>query len=125
MKKIIMLLDNPFEGDPRVTKEIKTLTNSGYQISLFCLKKEGLPEREKDDSLEIHRIFDLRVFDVKKPEYGSERATYILDQTQEKGNQIILHCHDHVMLHVGVQLKERLPGSKLIYDSHELSILTP
>ena len=120
MKKIIMLLDNPFEGDPRVTKEIKTLTNSRFQISLYCLKKDGLPEKESNGSLEIYRIFDLRVFDVKKPEYATERANYILSEVKEEGSNVILHCHDHVMLHIGVHIKENFSGSKLIYDSHEL-----
>ena len=38
--KIAMLLDNPFTNDRRVHREAKELVQSGYGVTIFCVKKE-------------------------------------------------------------------------------------
>jgi hypothetical protein len=57
MKKIAMLLSNPYRPDPRVQKEAASLENAGYQVSIICWDRKGeLPAIEVTDIATINRI---------------------------------------------------------------------
>lgn len=49
--------------------------------------------------------------------HGIQRAMYLYAQDRQID---IIHCHDVTTLPVGLALKRRKPGLKLVYDSHEL-----
>lgn len=119
--KILMLLDNPFEGDLRVEREVSTLASAGYTLQLYCLKKKGLSDEGSFQGVPIKRFFDERIFDVKKPLYLRKIAEQLLkDAKITPSDDLVLHCHDHTMLHLGAMLKRRIRNSRLIYDSHEM-----
>ncbi|MCK4432384.1 MAG: glycosyl transferase family 1, partial [Methanomicrobia archaeon] len=57
MKKVIMLLSNPFKPDPRVYKEAKSLVNNGYDVTVFAWDREcKYPKKEIIDGIKIERV---------------------------------------------------------------------
>ena len=57
-KKIIMLLTNAFEPDPRVYQEAKSLINNGYDITIICWDRDYKKQAfEKINAIEIERIY--------------------------------------------------------------------
>ncbi|MCP4970506.1 MAG: hypothetical protein GY932_07935, partial [Arcobacter sp.] len=57
MKKILMVLDNAYNPDLRVKKEIETLIKMGNSISLFCWDHDSdLPLKKKKKNFSITRI---------------------------------------------------------------------
>ncbi len=51
-----MLVFNPCAPDHRVTKEAEYLASTGKQVRVYCLLKEGLPERETINGVEYLRF---------------------------------------------------------------------
>lgn len=58
MKTILMLLDNPFTNDRRVSREALALMEVGFEIKMICTRANGLAEKELQNGIEIIRIFD-------------------------------------------------------------------
>lgn len=113
-----MVLDNPFESDMRVEKEINSLLTAGIKVSLFCQIKEGLEEKEVlDNGLTIHRHFDNFFQHPLRREYRHLVAKTANAILQEDPTHV--HCHDFFTLEIGAQVKSRAPRVKLTYDSHE------
>ena len=110
-----MLIDNSFTMDNRVYRIAKTLTEAGYDLTLYAVKKKSLPNKEIIDGIKVVRVFDERLFDIKKINYPKKAAEIIL-----KSHPHIVHAHDNLMLHVARFVKIKSPATKLIYDSHEL-----
>lgn len=118
--KIAMILSNPFDNDPRVLKEAKTLVDNGYQVTVFAWDREcKYPREEKRHGVCIQRI---RV----KSSYGkgvlqAVPLTLFIFKTilrlQGSGFSVI-HCHDLETLPAGLLMK-RLNGCKVIFDAHE------
>ncbi len=114
--RVAMLCDNEFVMDSRIYREATTLVKAGYQLTLFAVKRNDLPESEIIDGIQVKRIFDQRLFHfINSNSYLKEVAEHIKNYTPH-----ILHCHDWIMLHLGVIIKKQLPKTILIYDSHEL-----
>ena len=114
--RVAMLCDNEFVMDSRIYREATTLVKAGYQLTLFAVKRNDLPESEIIDGIQVKRIFDQRLFHfINSNSYLKEVAVHIKNY-----NPHILHCHDWIMLHLGVIIKKQLPKTILIYDSHEL-----
>lgn len=114
---ILFLLDNPFTNDRRVYREAVSLIHAGYEVTLIAVQKKGLKEEEMIEGIRVIRLFDARIFDIKKRSIKSEMADKILELIP---NIRIIHAHDHTMLAIGARIKKRKPSSILIYDSHEL-----
>lgn len=55
-KQVIMLVYNHFTNDSRVLKEATSLTNNGYDVTLYALWKDGLPMSEKINGFTVNRI---------------------------------------------------------------------
>ena len=119
--KIAMLLSNPFRPDPRVFKEAKSLTISGYQVSIICWdRKKEFPPREKIrgiDIIRVHSVASTYGAGIKQllslPRFW-QAALNCLDDLQPD----ILHCHDLDTLPIGWRYSKIYPA-KLIYDAHE------
>lgn len=113
--KVGMLLDNPFTSDQRVHRAARSLARSGFGVTLLAFQAPGLPEAETVDGIRIGRVFTPAILDVKRPAYLRSHARRWAAEGFD-----VLHCHDHWMLHLGVQIKRLRPETVLIYDSHEL-----
>lgn len=55
-EKIAMLVFNPCAPDHRVTKEAEYLASTGKTVRVYCLRKEGLPNREVINGVEYLRF---------------------------------------------------------------------
>lgn len=115
-----MLLDNSFTNDRRVHREAKALVDEGYEVDLYAIKSEGLPQEETVDGIRVKRTFDLAVNDVKQLSYVRRLAAAIA-----AGDYSVIHCHDQTMLNLGARIKKLRRNATLIYDSHELFHLWP
>jgi len=119
-KKILMLLSNAFDPDPRVYKEAKSLIKFGYEVKIIGWDRElKYKERENIQGILVERI-------RYKAGYGS-MALFIklpifwikLFFKAWKEDFDFIHCHDFDTLVVGVLLKI-FKKKKFIYDAHEL-----
>jgi glycosyltransferase involved in cell wall biosynthesis len=113
--RVAMLADNAFTADKRIYREAKALVDAGYDLTLYAMTAAGLSVYDRVDGIPVERVFTDKAFDVKSPGYLDALARRIADTKPD-----VLHCHDWVMLHVGVLVKRLLPRTILVYDSHEL-----
>ena len=122
-KNIIMILDNAFNPDLRVQKEINSLIKLGFSVDLICWDLEGeLPESEKYENFNIYRVKIIaekqqgikKIFDLIKFFRKCIKKINSL-----KVNYDFFYAHDFLMLPIGVYLK-MLKKKPLIYDAHEI-----
>lgn len=114
--KICMLLDNPLAPDPRVQKEAKTLAAAGYDVTIYCQQKEGLPEEEFQDGYTIRRTFKYKLgTTIKVSKYLQAHWKLWRSVT---GKYDVYHCHDVETWPIGWYLAKR-DKALLVYDSHE------
>lgn len=115
--KILMLLDNPFIDDRRVSCEAITLAKNGYSVTLIATKHEGYPKDEYISGIRVFRFLEDDIFDVKTNKQFIRYCDYIIDNFEFD----VIHAHDQYMLHLGALIKQKLTKKiKLVYDSHEL-----
>jgi glycosyltransferase involved in cell wall biosynthesis len=120
--KIVMLLSNGFDPDPRVHNEAVALIEKGYEVTLICWdRSRGLKKRKKEiiDGIDI-----LRIGPRSKHNLGSFQVFFILFFWVGVFSKVLLkrthviHCHDFDTLPVGFLLA-KLKNCKLVYDAHE------
>jgi glycosyltransferase involved in cell wall biosynthesis len=121
MKKVVMLLSNPFRPDPRVYKEAKTLIEGGYDVTIVAWDREGgYPREEIIENIKVHRISikstygDFFSFITKLPLFWLKTFFLLL-----KTSFNIIHCHDFDTFPLGLFVG-KLKGKKVVYDVHEL-----
>lgn len=119
-KRVLMLLTNAFEPDPRVHQEAVSLVQNGYDVTLLCWDRDykALP-CEVIDGIKIERIY-VRSTHGR----GSTQVFFLLlfwwrayTQAISKGFEVV-HCHDFDTLPLGYLLAKK-KKSKLVYDAHE------
>ncbi len=54
--RVVMLLANPFTHDTRVSKQVRTLAESGCEVHVVCIAKAGLADHEVMEFGEVHRV---------------------------------------------------------------------
>lgn len=116
--KVVHLIDNSFQSDSRVEKELGSLMQLGVQILVCAIDDQNLPKKEVRNGYYIYRIFPKSlVSSYYKFGYKSKMNKIIGEIPLRE--VIVVHCHDFMMLRIGVLMKIRYPNLKLIYDSHE------
>lgn len=115
-KTILILLDNPFTNDRRVYREAKSFILAGYGVTLLAVKESSLSSYEKVFGIEVYRIFDKDIFDIKKSRCFNVYAKMIVNKFEFN----IIHANDQTMLNLAVKIKKLTPQNILVYDSHEL-----
>jgi len=119
-KKILMLLTNAFDPDPRVHQEAVALVDAGYHVTILCWDRDRKAKfRETIDGISTERVYVrsthgrgatqmlfLALFWIKALLKGLYR------------DYDIVHCHDFDTLLPGFFLA-KAKGAKLVYDSHE------
>jgi glycosyltransferase involved in cell wall biosynthesis len=118
--RILMLLTNAFDPDPRVHKEAKSLVHNGYDVTIICWDRDlKAPAREVIDGIKVERIYVQSTH-----ARGTSQAAYLLLfwikafilALRKKPDAI--HCHDFDTLPPGYLLS-RVKSAKLVYDAHE------
>lgn len=60
-RRVVMLLANDFTHDARADKQARSLMSRDFQVSMIAVRREGLPDRQTIDGVDVHRIpMDLR-----------------------------------------------------------------
>ena len=117
-----MVVYNFFVNDARVIREAKTLVESGYEVTVFALHKEGLKQNEEMHGFKVNRIHltfgKLPYYNIFQILKYFEFILRCYFRTRKKDISIC-HCHDLEALLVGY-LITKSNKCKLIYDSHEL-----
>ena len=96
--------------------EARTLAEAGYDIDLVALEGEGLPVEEVWNGVRVHRWLTSDFFDIKRPWHRRQVAARIAAELPVK----VVHAHDLHMLHLACLIRKCNPGTRIIYDSHEL-----
>ena len=119
-KRVLMLLTNAFDPDPRVHQEAKSLVENGYCVTILCWDRDyKFPPQEVIDGIKVERIY------VKSTHgRGTTQAPFLFlfwvkvyARASRKGFDIV-HCHDFDTLPLGYVLAKP-KKAKLIYDAHE------
>ncbi|MBK2095860.1 glycosyltransferase, partial [Francisella philomiragia] len=124
MRKVVSIVLNHFTNDSRVLKENISLHKAGYKVAVVALYKEGLPEYESIDGIEVYRVKNWRSIQylvnniLNFNDYLvalKNVAKFVNDLSPD-----IVHCNDLNELVVGVAVKKFFDYKvKIVYDSHE------
>jgi len=119
-KRVLMLLTNAFDPDPRVHQEAKALVEDGYNVTILCWDRDyNTPPYETIDGINIERIY-IRSTHGR----GTSQMFFLLLFWLKAYFRVvskeydILHCHDFDTLPLGYLLSKR-KKAKVIYDAHE------
>lgn len=121
MASSVMLLAKPFVGDPRVTREARSLAEAGHEVTVLSWNRDGFAERELKTSRGSRILMvgpkcqrrSLLNFMLRLPLYwfACLRESKSLEFS-------IVHAHDFDTLPIST-LIGRLRGAHLLYDAHE------
>ncbi|WP_324735080.1 glycosyltransferase [Thermococcus sp. SY098] len=125
--KVLMVLNNHYTHDPRVTAEAESLVKHGYEVKVIAWdKKKKYPLHEIINGVEVIRIRipkildELIPFEILKVPIWQALAYKKAVELYRTWKFQIVHVHDWPDLPVGVKLKQKFEGIFLIYDSHEV-----
>ena len=119
MKSFLIILDNEYKPDPRVSKHIDCLVNDFlFNVHLVCTKSDKKIEDKYHPQLHIHRILDQsRIHQYYKHDFSKELMAI---EKIVKNNQInSILANDHICLELSCQLKRKVKYLNIIYDAHE------
>ena len=120
MKKVVMLLSNPFTADPRVLREAQTLVQHGFQVTVLAWDRKGNhPPRDEVQGIQVERL-------SVRGKYGGGGASALSFATFNVGIVTrllrmpfdVVHCHDLDTTLAGF-VGARLRRKPLIFDAHE------
>jgi glycosyltransferase involved in cell wall biosynthesis len=119
-KKILMLLPNGFDPDPRVHNEARSLVEAGYLVTILCWDRDvKYKEHEDIDGIRIERIFVSSSYGR-----GSSQLRYLWRFWKEAYQRAliktpdVIHSHDFNTLPLGYWLGKILK-IPVIFDAHE------
>lgn len=119
-KKIIMLLANGFDPDPRVYQEAKSLVRNDFEVTIIAWDREiKWPKLERRDGITIERSHIKSTY-----RRGSIQFLFLflfwVDAALRlmKKDFDIIHCHDFNTLPIGFILG-KLWRKRIIFDAHE------
>jgi glycosyltransferase involved in cell wall biosynthesis len=141
--KIVMLVENYFPQDTRVTNEATLLTEAGYEVSVVGLRRQGQAGHEVLNGVEVYRVPTLELFKktpfanvspmnllfVKLKSFLGYVVEYCYFTTAcfivctyifaKRGFQV-MHAHNPPDTLFLVALPFKLLGKKFVFDQHDL-----
>jgi glycosyltransferase involved in cell wall biosynthesis len=119
--RVCMLVRNDVRTDYRVLKEARSVARAGYQVTVVGMNTYGPLEREQRDGFEIVRVPVERA----RTPWGKVNNLFVRTIRRmadyAAGLQAAAyHAHDSDCILPAAMAKRRVPGSKLIYDAHEV-----
>jgi glycosyltransferase involved in cell wall biosynthesis len=121
-KQILMLLQSPFPPDIRIEKEIRSLYENGFKITIICnqYEKDKNPDFEFCNIVRIKALFkNPRLNKITNfPIFFNPRFLVKAIEILVKMKPSFIHAHDLPMVPLGMILKQIL-NVPLIYDMHE------
>ncbi|MFQ5884197.1 MAG: glycosyltransferase family 4 protein [Thermoplasmata archaeon] len=117
---MIVLLSNPFRPDPRVRKEVRSLSGGGYDVRVLAWDRECIfPEEESVDGVRVSRLAIKSSFGQGILQMGGFLRFWwqtVLRCLQTEFD--IVHCSDLDTLIPGVVVA-KLRGSRVVFDAFE------
>lgn len=118
--RVLMLLTNAFDPDPRVDREARALRKAGYQVTILCWDRDrARPVRENHNGVAVERVY------VRSTHGRGAGQTFFLGFFWLSAFLRVLpmdfgvvHCHDFDTLPLGYVLA-RIKRASLVYDAHE------
>ena len=127
MSRVLHLTHTDIRFDSRIIKQITALRSAGFTVDGTGIDfNEG--KSEEESCIQNVKTLKIRSNSLRKFRYFPKvlahtiltlELTFTFLFAALKARPDIIHCHDILVLPVGVILKAML-GSKLIYDAHEL-----
>jgi glycosyltransferase involved in cell wall biosynthesis len=141
--KILMLVENYFPQDTRVTNEATLLTDAGYKVAVIALRKRGQSGRETLNGVEIYRLPTLELF-KKTPSANVNRINLLFVKLKSFLGYVVEYCYftaaclivsAYIFVKRGfdvmhthnppdtlflVALPFKLLGKKFVFDQHDL-----
>ena len=121
--RILVLLENDFRNDPRVEKEVVSLTAEDHTVVIAAITTSGSYSVESNGPVTIHRkpvsafIRKSSVGSLKFPFYFNFWRNYV-SGILEKDSFDIIHVHDLPLAQVGAEFRKS-KKLKLVIDLHE------
>jgi glycosyltransferase involved in cell wall biosynthesis len=141
--KILMLVENCFPQDTRVTNEANLLTDAGYQVSVVALRRNGQAGRETVNSVDVYRLPTLELF-KKTPAADVNQMNLLFVKLKSFLGYVVEYCYftaaclivsTYIFVRRGfdvmhahnppdtlflVALPFKLLGKKFVFDQHDL-----
>lgn len=118
--KILMLLSNAFDPDPRVHREALALVQAGHEVTILCWDRERRTQAvETVDGIHLERVFVDSTHGRGASQMFYLAAFWIkaFAVARKKAFDVV-HAHDFDTLPLGYALA-RHKKAKLVYDAHE------
>lgn len=123
MKRVLMVLENEFPADDRVEKEIESLQQIGFEVSIAVLTFTNRPSVESYKGYTIYRkqvsplFYKTSAAILIFPFYFTFWRKFLQSIIKERRFDVI-HVHDLPLSKVGYQLAKAY-NMKLVCDQHE------
>lgn len=118
---VCMLVRNDCRTDYRVLKEAGSLARAGFQVTVVGMNAYGPLERELRDGFEIVRV------PVERARSPLGKVVNLFPKTIRRMADVaaglsaaVYHAHDADTILPAWLAARRVPGSRLIYDAHEV-----
>ena len=126
-RRILMLLgNNPYPQDERVSYESRTLVRGGYRVAVVCQHARGQPWKENVHGVEVYRYpnpVDAQGFLGYVLEYGAATAAAILLGLRVRldGPVDAVHAHNPPDTLVLASALFKLAGKRIVFDHHDIA----
>lgn len=119
MRSILIILDNEYKPDPRVSKHIDCLINDlNFEVHLICTESNQKENDDKHPNLKIYRVMNQRhLYQYYKHRFDKELEFF--EGIIRKNNILNILANDHICLEISCKLKRKMNHLQIIYDAHE------
>lgn len=119
-RKVLMLLTNCFDPDPRVHMEARTLTEHGDRVTILGWDRDvKRPREERIEDIRVQRIHLRSTHGRGTAQVPFLLAFWALALIEGLRQDFdVVHCHDLDTLPLGLVLG-RIRRKKVVFDAHE------
>jgi glycosyltransferase involved in cell wall biosynthesis len=119
-KRVMMLLTNAFDPDPRVHQEARALVENGYDVTILCWDRDyKLPSYDVIGGVKVERIYLHSTHGRGATQVPFLFLFWLKAYVRAIVRDFdIVHCHDFDTLPLGYLLSKQ-KKAKLVYDAHE------
>lgn len=124
-RRICFVRQGYFPQDPRVLKQVTALRDSGWEVDVVCMRREGQPRRETVDGVRVVRaaVQERHAGVVAQAwEYLNffVRAAIAVTRLDHRRRYDVVQVHTMPDPLVFAALVPKLRGARVILDMHEL-----
>ncbi len=126
-KKICMVVQSNYDGDPRVRRQASILVEEGYSLEVLSLGSKNQPKSEIVDKVIVRRIMTIFpknnvVIYFLSSTFFFIKAFFTLNYLSLKNRYSLIQIHnmpDHLVF---VALFQRIFGTPVLLDIHDLTL---